>query len=90
MVSSDANHRERHSARRAPPRFEMVSYEHHPDQFLILRNHLIQAQEVINKTGGINGHKVTLDEEKINVMTKTVCVPMILMLPCILVNFSCD
>ena len=44
--------------------------EHHPDKFAVLRNHLVQAQDVINSAGGINGHKVTLDESEINVITK--------------------
>jgi len=44
--------------------------KHHPDKFSVLREHLIQAQEVINKAGGINGHKVTLEEENILVITK--------------------
>lgn len=44
--------------------------EHHPDKFSVLREHLVQAQDVINKAGGINGHKVNRDEENINVITK--------------------
>lgn len=46
--------------------------EHHPDKFAVLRDHLIQAQEVINSAGGINRHKVTLDESNMNVITKQV------------------
>ena len=46
--------------------------EHHPDKFSVLRDHLIQAQEVINSAGGINGQKVTLDESNINVITKQI------------------
>ena len=42
--------------------------EHHPDKFEVLREHLIQAEEVINSEGGINGHKVTMDESEINVI----------------------
>jgi len=44
--------------------------EHHPDKFAVLRDHLIQAQEVINASGGINEHKVTLDESNMNVITR--------------------
>lgn len=43
--------------------------EHHPDKFAVLRNHLTQAKDVINSEGGINGHKVTLNESDINVHT---------------------
>ncbi len=43
--------------------------EHHPDKFTVLRNHLIQARDTINSEGGINGHKVTLDEPAINVIS---------------------
>jgi len=43
--------------------------EHHPDKFTILQNHLIQARDVINLAGGINGHKVTLQESEINVLS---------------------
>jgi len=46
--------------------------EHHPDKCAVLRDHLIQAQEVINSAGGIKGHKVTCDEENITVITKPV------------------
>ena len=42
--------------------------EHHPDRFAVLRNHLIQAQGVINSEGGIRGHKVTMDESNINLL----------------------
>ena len=41
--------------------------EHHPDRFPGLRDSLIQAQEVINSSGGINGHEVTMDESRINI-----------------------
>ena len=41
--------------------------EHHPDKFAALRNHLIQAQIAINSEGGINGHKVNMDESRINI-----------------------
>jgi len=43
--------------------------EHHPDKFTALQNQLIQARDVINSEGGINGHRVTLDESEINVHT---------------------
>jgi len=43
--------------------------EHNPDRFAVLRNHLIQAQGVINSAGGIRGHKVTIDESNINVLS---------------------
>ena len=43
--------------------------EHHPDKNAILRNHLIQARDVINSEGGINGQKVTLEESDINIHT---------------------
>lgn len=43
--------------------------EHHPDEFTPLQNHLIQARDVINSKGGINGHKVTLDESEIGVLS---------------------
>jgi len=43
--------------------------EHHPDRFDGLREHLIQARDVINSEGGINGHKVTLEESEINVIS---------------------
>ena len=43
--------------------------EHHPDKFAVLRDHLIQAQDVINSEGGINGHEVTLDESRINIIS---------------------
>ena len=43
--------------------------EHHPDKFMVLRDHLIQAQNVINSEGGINGRKVTLNESNINVLS---------------------
>jgi hypothetical protein len=43
--------------------------EHHPDKFADLRNYLTQAKDVINSEGGINGHKVTLNESDINVHT---------------------
>ena len=43
--------------------------EHHPDKFAVLRNHLIQARDVINSAGGINGHKVTFDESLVNVQS---------------------
>ena len=46
--------------------------EHHPDEFPPLRDSFIQAQEVINSDGGINGHKVTMDESSINVITKQI------------------
>ena len=46
--------------------------EHHPDKFAVLREHFIQAQEVINSAGGVNGHEVTLDESNMNVITKQV------------------
>ena len=42
--------------------------EHNPDKFAVLRNHLVQARDVINSEGGIRGHKVTLDESNINVI----------------------
>jgi len=42
--------------------------EHHPDKFPGFRNYLVQAKEVINSNGGINGQKVAMDEENINVM----------------------
>lgn len=45
--------------------------EHHPDKFPILREHLIQARDVINSEGGIRGHKVTLDEHDINIISKS-------------------
>jgi uncharacterized protein (DUF362 family) len=44
--------------------------EHHPDRSSVLRNHLIQAREVINSEGGINGHKVVADEAHMKVHTK--------------------
>ena len=43
--------------------------KHHPDKFAILRNHLIQARDVINSEGGIDGHEVTLDELRINIIS---------------------
>jgi len=43
--------------------------EHNPDKFDPLRDHLIQARDVINSKGGINGHKVTLNESKINLIS---------------------
>ena len=43
--------------------------KHHPDKFAVLRNHLIQARDVINSEGGINGQKVTLHESEINVLS---------------------
>jgi len=43
--------------------------EHHPDKNAVLRSHLIQARDVINSEGGINGREVTSDESKINVMS---------------------
>ena len=46
--------------------------EHNPDEFDPLRDHLIQARDVINSKGGINGHKVTLNESKIN-LTSSRC-----------------
>ena len=46
--------------------------EHHPNRFPVLRDSLIQAQEVINAAGGINGHEVTMDESNINVITKQI------------------
>ena len=45
--------------------------EHHPDEFTPLHNHLIQARDVINSEGGIRGHKVTLEESNINVISST-------------------
>jgi len=45
------------------------SEEHHPDRFALLRNHLIEARDTINLAGGINGHRVTLDETEINVQS---------------------
>ena len=44
--------------------------EHHPDKFAILQRHLTQARDVINSAGGINGHKVTLEESEINMLTR--------------------
>ena len=41
--------------------------EHHPDRFSALRNSLVQARDVVNSEGGINGHKVTTEESNINV-----------------------
>jgi hypothetical protein len=43
--------------------------EHHPDKFTPLTNYLIQARDVINSNGGINGQKVTLDESSINLIS---------------------
>lgn len=43
--------------------------EHHPDGFEALRDSLIQARDVINSEGGVRGHKVTLDEADINVVS---------------------
>lgn len=43
--------------------------EHHPEKFTSLRNHLIQARDMINSEGGIRGHKVTLDESNINLIS---------------------
>ena len=43
--------------------------EHHPDKFTVLRNHLTQAKDLVSSEGGINGHKVTLNESEINVHT---------------------
>ena len=43
--------------------------DHNPDKFDVLKNHLIQAQDVINSEGGINGHKVTLNESDIKVIS---------------------
>ncbi|MFH0897112.1 MAG: DUF362 domain-containing protein [Candidatus Bathyarchaeota archaeon] len=45
--------------------------EHHPDKFATLRRHLIQARDVINSIGGINGHKATLEESEINVLSSS-------------------
>jgi len=45
--------------------------QHHPDKFAVLRNHLVQARDTINEAGGINGHKVTFDEDQINVKTSS-------------------
>jgi hypothetical protein len=45
--------------------------EHHPDKFAAFRNYLIQAQDVINSAGGINGHMVTLEEPEINVLNSS-------------------
>ena len=44
--------------------------EHHPDRFPGLRDSLIQSQEVINSSGGINGHEVTMDESRINCISQ--------------------
>jgi len=43
--------------------------EHDPDNFAVLRSHLVQARDAINSVGGINGHKVTLDASEINVLS---------------------
>jgi hypothetical protein len=43
--------------------------EHHPDKFAVLQSHLIQARDVINLAGGISGHKVTLQESEVNVLS---------------------
>ncbi len=42
--------------------------EHHPDRFAVLKKHLTQARDIINSEGGINGHKVTLDESDMKVI----------------------
>ena len=42
--------------------------EHHPDRFSTLRRSLMQARDLTNSEGGINGHKVTNDESSINVI----------------------
>lgn len=43
--------------------------EHNPDKFAVLRKNLIQDRDMINSEGGINGHKVTMDESNINVLS---------------------
>lgn len=43
--------------------------EHHPDKFITLQNHFIQAREIINSEGGIRGHNVTLNESDIKVIS---------------------
>jgi len=43
--------------------------EHNPDRFAVLRNHLAQAQGLINTEGGIRGQKVTMDESNINLLS---------------------
>jgi hypothetical protein len=45
--------------------------EHHPEKFKVLRRHLMQARDVINTQGGINGRVVTLDENQINVINSS-------------------
>jgi uncharacterized protein (DUF362 family) len=44
--------------------------EHHPDKFAGLRDKFTQAKEVINNSGGINGHKVTFDEYEIDIHSR--------------------
>jgi uncharacterized protein (DUF362 family) len=43
--------------------------EHHPDTFTPLQDYLIQARDVVNAEDGIRGHRVTLDESKISVIS---------------------
>ena len=43
--------------------------EHHPDKFPVLHDHLVQARDAINSEGGIKGHKVTLDEGDMKVLS---------------------
>jgi len=45
--------------------------EHHPDKFDDLRDYLVEARDVINSKGGINGHKLTLDEAEIDVISES-------------------
>jgi len=44
--------------------------EHHPDKSPVLQRHLMQARDFINSEGGINGHKTTLDESEIEVISR--------------------
>ena len=46
--------------------------EHHPDKYDPLRKHLIKARDVINSKGGIGGHRVSLEESEIEVVSETV------------------
>ena len=46
--------------------------EHHPDKFDPLRRYLIKARDVINSKGGIDRHKVRLDESEIEVVSESV------------------
>jgi hypothetical protein len=41
--------------------------EHNPDEYMPLRNYLIQVRDLVNAGGGLSGHETTLDESLIDV-----------------------